>query len=225
MQAPPIQVESTIDLEAMVREENWRAVLVDLIVSNKFDPWNIDVERLADTFTRKLEELSEHGFDVPSNLVLACAIVLKFKSLSLKFQEEEELPTIEDEPVIEDDSVPRLQPRMPITLHEIVKSVEKTLKRINAPVRERKAKETFEAVEIEVEEEDIEKEVQTIYLELLQLFKQKRATFFSSLMKEDREVAKTLLSLLFLTNEGKVSLNQEELFGDIEVKLLAQENN
>ncbi len=216
---------SDLSIEALVKEDNWRAVLVELIVSNKLDPWNIDIEKLASTFVEKLEELTKEGFDVPANLVLACAIVVKFKSLSLELKEEERLPTIDEDDIIPTDtdvSAIRLNPRMPITIREIVHAVEKTLKKIKAPVATKPSKSMpKEDIHIEVEEENIQNEVDALYNHLQKL----RKTRFSNLVPDDALWARTLLSVLFLTNDEKVRLYQERVFEDIEVEVLVKEDN
>ena len=220
-QAAPTLSDTDISIEELVREDNWRAVLVELIVSNKLDPWNIDIERLASSFLAKLEDLTREGFDVPANLVLACAIVVKFKSLALDFKPEESLPSVDEDTLLPTEaevSTVRLNPRMPITIHEIVKAVEKTLEKIKTPPRRRQRVEVKE-VSIEIdEEENIEKEVKALYARLAKV----RRTLFSKLVESDEKTARTLLSLLFLTNEEKIRLRQERLFEDIEVEVLAE---
>ena len=74
--------------------------------------------------------------------------------------------------------------------------------------------------------EDVKKEVEEIYTKILSLSKMGKV-YFSSIASTDNELAaRTLLSLLFLSNENRVELLQERVFEDIEVLVKdAKENN
>ena len=74
-------------LQRLVLEDNWRAVLITLVIENKLDVWNVDIKKLVYYFTKLLYETSEKGFYIPSNVLLALTILLKLKALTIKIDE------------------------------------------------------------------------------------------------------------------------------------------
>ncbi len=238
------------ELETLVKEENWRAELVELIISNKLDPWNIDIGQLAKAFMERLDTYIAEGFELPSNLVLAAAIILKFKSMSLKLKEEPSedinLDVDEQTQIKETGLLIRRAPPAPITLKEIVKAVERALERMRKSAPPKKTPTLKETV-IEINEEDVQKEVATLYERLVEMYKARREKILLSHLLNDKNdypkgqgndnmqgmqdiqnmafserLTKTLLRLLFLANEEKVELIQEELFGEVEVRLFEE---
>src|SRR5271157_3956222 len=81
--SPPIQSFSY--LERMVTKPTWKEILLDLIASDSVDPWNIDLVVLSDAFLKRVKDMEKMDFVVPANVILAAAILLKYKSNYLKF--------------------------------------------------------------------------------------------------------------------------------------------
>jgi len=54
--ATQMQLTSFAHIESMVSKPTWKDILLDLIASNRVDPWNLDIVDLADSFISKVRE-------------------------------------------------------------------------------------------------------------------------------------------------------------------------
>ncbi|MEW6592914.1 MAG: segregation/condensation protein A, partial [Candidatus Hadarchaeota archaeon] len=78
-------------------------VLLDLVQRHKLDPWDVDIEKLAAVYLRKIEKARELDLRVPGRAVLSSSTILRIKSdcavggngKKAPEKEEEELPDIE----------------------------------------------------------------------------------------------------------------------------------
>ncbi len=124
-----------MDLLSVVQEPTWKALLIDLVASRKMDPWDIDIAGVADGYLQMVRQLQALDLRVPANVILACALMLKFKSETLKLEEE---PLIEEayfeERTLIDEDIPELVYRpeqareRKLTLDELVNAVEQVIK-------------------------------------------------------------------------------------------------
>ncbi len=86
-----------LPLASMVRKPSWKQLLIDLVVTEKLDPWDIDIIKVAEGFTKMVAEMKQLDFHIPANIILASAILLKYKSNALRIYQEPE-PIEEAEP-------------------------------------------------------------------------------------------------------------------------------
>lgn len=107
------------------------------------------------------------------------------------------------------------------TLFELVEALQRALSeevlRKNFP-REGKPQ---KSLVIQVDEESIKERIAKLYERLHQLAELKGVIKFSDLMPERSRpaIVELLLSLLYLDTQGKVTIWQEELFGEIFITL------
>lgn len=122
-----------MDLLSVVQEPTWKELLIDLVSSRKMDPWDINVIEVADGYLHKVRELQALDLRIPANVILACALMLKFKAESLKLEE----PLVEEhyeERTLIDEEIPELVYRSDqarqrkLTLDELVTAVEQVMK-------------------------------------------------------------------------------------------------
>ncbi len=210
-----------IDIEEMVKQPTWRSLLVDLVVRNKIDPWDVDIELLVKKYIEKVRRMRLMDFDVPGNIILACSILLKFQSIMLSYEEEEF--NIEDVPPPNIDVVVRPRRKRPITLEEVIKAVEKAFKAYKE--RERaivKRPVVVEGIDFDYEffeeGESIEIKIQEILDRIKKNADEKGLVRFSTIMGD--EPILSLMSILFLANEEVVDIFQEEVFGEIIIQIL-----
>ena len=71
---------SKIDLVDLIDQPAWKTILLDLVESEKMDPWDIDVIVLAEKYIKKINDLETNNLRVPANAILACAILVKTKA-------------------------------------------------------------------------------------------------------------------------------------------------
>jgi len=215
-----------LDLEALVAETNWKEMLIDLVETEKLDPWSIDIAVIADKFVERVRTLQMLDLNVAANIILASSILLRMKTESLIFEEQEE----EQNGEMETKEVPqipsltlklRLPPPRRLTLQELIKAIEEIMK------IQQHVKKTIQPAQQNVFQINMnEKDIDTLIEETFNSVKEKVDSYglvtFSQLIKnKDLEgVIKTFVPLLFLQKNGKVQLFQEEFFGEIFVKLL-----
>lgn len=227
----PEQKETKVDLEQLVAQPTWREMLLDLVVTEKLDPWNIDLVDIASKYLERVRKLQKLDLRVPANLILAASILLRFKSDALHFEEEEQV--VEQQTFIDEAQAPveipmlSLRTRIPrkrkVTLNELMGALEEVFeeqkKREEKPVIK-------ENMVINVPQYDITQRMKDIYRRVKEGADAHGLVTFSSLLKEKsrKEIIYTLLPLLHLAQDGKLSVFQEKFFGEIFIQLPAKED-
>ncbi len=213
-----------IDIEEMVKQPTWRSLLVDLVVRNKIDPWDVDIELLVKKYIEKVRKMRLMDFDVPGSVILACSILLKFQSIMLSYEEEED--KIEDVPPPDIDVVVRPRRKRPITLDEVINVVEKAFKAYKERERAIVKKPIEEKIDFNYEffeeGESIELKIQEVLDRIKRNVDEKGFVRFSTIMGD--EPVLSLMSVLFLANEQLVDIFQEKVFGEIIIQLLGGEH-
>jgi chromatin segregation and condensation protein Rec8/ScpA/Scc1 (kleisin family) len=221
-------VDYSEQIERMVEEPTWRSMLAELIIRHKLDPWDIDLDVLAEHFVKRIRELKEDKFTVPGNVILACSILYKFKTLMLRIGEEEEQPVdvsfdIND---VKDLSA-RPARKRPITIVELMKAMEKAMK--YEPKIETAIASTHESIKhtidelmeadysYEYNEDDMSSRLEAVAEKIKKARDKEGVTLFSSIVDE-KGVVYSLLPVLFLANEGLLDLKQDKIFGEILIR-------
>jgi len=218
-----------LPLASMVRKPSWKQLLIELVLSEKLDPWDIDIIKVAEGFTKMVGDMKQLDFHVPANIILASAILLKYKSNALRIYDEPE-PIEEEEEifdVVDEGEIPQLQiksripPKVPITLNELISEMEKVIK-YDDPERVPKIRiKPRETVNLELSEYDIEKEMEKLYLRMKNQMDSESLVLFSALIKDKqpKEVINTLAPLLHLAQEKAIGMRQDEFWGEIFIKV------
>lgn len=215
----------TFQLEQMVQRPTWKQALLELIITEKLDPWNIDIAKITNGFIEKIKEMKTLELFIPANMILASAILLRYKSDVLRFQEEhveqemvaeEGIETGEKPQIKELKLLSRIPPKRPITLPELMEELDRVLK--YEEKRGKIEKRKVEAIlNLKIEARDIEKQMQDVYDMILKQMNGGEHVLFSDLIseKEKKDVVYTLLSLLHLSQDNKINIKQKKLFGEI----------
>ena len=226
---------SKMDLVDLIDQPAWKTILLDLVETERMNPWDIDVTILTEKYLKKISELEENNLRVPANAILACAILVKTKSKYLKLsslyedEEEKEVLTSEQKELMLEDVPDLLSNRMArdgrITLDELVASIEDIIQRTSP---KKNSTRNIPRIEINFNSASIEEKMQ----EVLELIKAKADSqglvLFNALVNKREEdadtdvVVDTFLSLLFLMNSGKVVAYQNDFFGEIFVQLIKE---
>ena len=112
-------------------ELSWQAIIYDLIRTEQLDPWDINLEVLADKYVLIIQQIEEANFFISSKVLLAYSLLLRLKSEILKNQyiqsldeilygEKEEKKYELGRIEIDEDELPILVPRTPIPRHKKV---------------------------------------------------------------------------------------------------------
>lgn len=225
-----------LDLLEIIHQPTWKTLLLDLVKASKMDPWAIDVSVLADQYLKKINALGELSLRIPANAILCSAILLKYKSKTLK------IPSIEaaDERLTEEqlkarqrlflaEGIPELvAPRLvregKVSLDDLVSAIENVLVSTKKKRLMEREKERVK-FEIPFAQENIEERKGEV-LKCLEEHKDVEGlVLFSRLVKDKgaTELIGTFVALLFLNNEGKVNMWQDDFFGEIFIALTPED--
>jgi len=243
--------EEIPDLVSLVELPEWKSILLDLVKTERMDPWNIDLVDLTRKYLERVRQMQENNLYVPANALLACAILLNMKADVLRryYQEMEEENSVEEdmfeEVPIDDalfadtfvepaDDVPE-EPLAPesiltparittrrVSLEELLAAMEKVMRakkrlprRKSEPILDYEAplEELFE----EMDRDAVDEYINDTYARIVESLDSEGMTTLSNISdrKNPLDVVRKLLSLLYLTNQGKISIWQEQPFDEV----------
>ncbi len=217
------------DLEKIVQYPTWREMLINIIVKENIDPWDIDLVKLTSKYIEYIREMKTLELRIPANIILAASILLRMKSEVLKI--EEQVQDVETEVFMEPESevseIPvlelktRIPPKRRVTLEELLEALDEAFKRETEKAVRSQRRRTTEIVKapINIEEEfDIDKLTEEFYDRINNSWDEKGMVTFTSLLtdpKDPEEKVKLFIPLIFEANKGKFVLIQERLFDEI----------
>jgi|GEM_PF-198914 len=217
-------------LEKIVEFPTWREMLLDLVAANQLDPWNIDIVQVTSAYIERIKKLEMLDLRVPANLILAAAILIRFKSDALRFEEETQVSTEETyvpEEGGEPETIPmlelktRIPPKRMVTLDELLLAMEKVFD--DQKKREEKAQkiEIPAVINIQLPEFNIEQRMDDVYQRVLANKDVEGLTTFSAILRsrDALEIITTLLPVLHLAQDRKLSVFQEKFFGEIFIRV------
>ena len=202
-------------------------MLVDLVISEEMDPWQIDIAEIANRFLEKVREMATINLRLSGKTLLTAAILLRMKSESLVPREEPQLALddffIGSYADYEEIGEAVLQPPMrrqverKVTLFELIEALQRALSeemlRKNFPKQGRQPQKLV----IQIDEESIKEKISNVLERIRNLAKAHEVVKFSELItkKTKRSIVEVLLCLLYLDSQQKITLWQKELFGEI----------
>jgi len=218
-----------VKLERIVALPTWREMLLDLVATKKLDPWNIDIVEVTTSYIERIKKMEMLDLRVPANLILAAAILVRFKSDALRF--EEEAQEVVEETYVEEDTgaevIPvlelktRIPPKRMVTLDELLLAMEHVFE--DQKKREEKAAriEIPSVINIQLPEFNIEQKMAEVYGRVLEEKDSEGLATFSSILAEKTplETVLTLLPLLHLVQDRKLTIFQEKFFGEIFIRV------
>jgi len=201
-------------------------MLVNLVIAEQMNPWDIDIARLTNRFLKEIKKMQEINLRVSGKTLLAASFLLRLKSESLIEKEEPgEIPEYYENNEIASDireevellpTPVRRRNERKTTLFELITALQQALSeemiRKSFPRKKNERK-----LVIKVDEEDIREKITNVYEMLKELWKFKDKITFSELIAEKSrgKIVEMLLTLLFLHIQGKIYIYQKELFGEI----------
>ncbi len=219
----------------LIDQPAWKSILIELVKSNKMDPWNIDVVELANLYWKKIQLLERQDLRVPANAILASAIMLKLKARTIKIssiEEEDETETKEisrEELAMIEETIPELRGQRQfregkISLDELVESIGEILEKTKYKKSILRDKEIPE-FSLEFNKEKAAEQVDKVFAKIKEKADSQGLVSFTDLLEEQTPLAMVycFIPLLFLVNSGKVNAWQEEWFGEIFISLMEEE--
>lgn len=218
-----------LKLEKIVEYATWREMLLDLVASKRLDPWNIDIVEITTGYIERVNKMEMLDLRVPANLILAAAILLRFKSDALRFEEEAQVA--EEQTYVEEDSGPevipvlelktRIPPKRMVTLDELLLAMEKVFE--DQKKREDKAAkiEIPSVINIQLPEFNIEQRMAEVYGRVLREKDAEGLAAFSAILNDRSAlgIITTLLPVLHLVQDRKLTIFQEKFFGEIFIRV------
>ena len=214
-----------LDIEALVGEATWKDILMDLVRKNELNPWDIDIVDIVDKYVNAVKELKVLDLHVPANIILAAAMLLRFKSEVLLIAEEEgttaEEPHQRQNVTVEQLTLRlRIPPKRRLTLAELIGALDEAMKL--KEVRDLAKKNLQVQFPMMINEIDIEAEVERIYQVICNLADKSKMVTFSSVCRTSQFTDVLLdlfIPLLFLAHKERVTLIQEKFFDEIIIAL------
>ncbi len=204
-------------------------ILIDLVISDELDPWDIDISDIANRFIEEVKKMQKLNLRLSGKTLLASSILLRMKSDSLipkeepPFEEEFNWDYMSDgapEDIIPIGAPVRRRAERKTTLFELIEALQRALSeemiRKNFPKEGRPRPKII----IPIDEETIKERMTKIYDMIQKLTKKKKVVKFSDLLSGKREdIIEVLVALLYLDSQRRINIWQKELFDEIFITL------
>jgi segregation and condensation protein A len=228
------------------QELTWEGLLRDIVKKENINPWDIDVNFLSSKYMQVVSELKNIDFRLSGKFLLAAAMLLKMKSDNFEFKEvqfsEEYFEDFFEDLNIEylsdemrnqelkqkfKESKTNINVNLPrervktISLEELVEALKEAM--VVKERRQNRRDELKERMQFKAREPiDITGKIKSLYSQINSMFTGMKTEeiLFTELLpsREKKDIIWTFVPLLHLNNEGKISVNQKEQFGDILIK-------
>ncbi|AEF96420.1 segregation and condensation protein A [Methanotorris igneus] len=223
--------------------ELWVRMIKESIEKKNVDPWNINIAEIADLYMSKIKELKKFDIRLSADVILVGGILLRMKSEVLYGEceviddeyEEEFYEDYDDYYGYDEDNEDvKITPpvRRPpakinkekITLDDLIKTLRDELEKVKKK-KTKKSKSSKKSEVILGDVQDIveelieEEDISDIIDKLLDDLRREKIIVFQKRFSSKEDKVKYFLPSLYLANDGKVELIQEELFKDLIVKL------
>jgi segregation and condensation protein A len=215
----------------IIDQPNWKLLLFDLVKSNDFDIWNLDIINLTDLYLKKIMELKEENLLIPANALLAASILLKIKAYTLKLtsiEEDEDIIIPKDDDLLSNIlnlESPIRNKEGQVSLDDLIEAIDTLM---NKPTKKNLEKMIKQKTEVEFiipkTVEDINLRIDSLYgsikkeadIEGCLTFKK----LFSNNVSNFDVVNNLFIPLLFLHQDQKINVWQDDFFSEIFIKII-----
>ena len=222
-----IEHNADINLEKIIVYPTWREMLYDMIYEYGIDPWNIDIEKITSIYIEKIRKIQFLDLRIPANLILAAAILLRIKTYRMiTYQQQTTIDEfVEHIPYSQIETIElkgRIPPKGRITIEDLVNAIEEVIKISKKKKEQNTYIQNLSPIQIKLSEFRVDKEMEKLYQKIKQNIDKYGLVTFSCLVEEKtkKQIIYTFIPLLFLAQNGKIMLFQEEIFGEIFIKLI-----
>jgi segregation and condensation protein A len=227
------------------KKPDWQGIIYEMVHTEQLDPWDLDLIVLTKKYFEKIELMEETDFYVSSKVLLAAALLLRIKSEFLLNKHLKEIDEIlfgrKQEPAkpverieIDESELPILVPKTPmsrlrkVTLPELMIALNKAIntesRRIKREVAVKRAEKLTSAGIPEIKKIDLKDRVKQFHDKILSLIRgpekpKIKLTYTELTNNEKEEKLATFLPLLYLSNNRKLWLEQDDHLEDIWIYL------
>jgi len=200
-------------------------ILFDLLRVHRLKPWDVNLNNILNSFLAQMNDRGYIDFPASGIALLSSSIIHRLKSeIILKMEEPPKPPQPRPQ-----DYVPPALP-MPIrfeytstSISEVLKALEQVLENERLTLLEKKPVLTPPAILEHLDEfmMNIEERIEDFYANLIKKAKKGRSISFLSLAgkRPFLEIVRDFIMLLFLAIQGKITLQQDQEFGDIHIRV------
>lgn len=225
------KIQNDVLTEA-IEKAFWKDVLYEILSS--MDPWDVDIVELSNRYLKKVKEMKNLNFRIPTNVLIVCSVLLRMKADILKFKEEvdeneyetpeeesdlielesEEISGINSEGITSEISlIPKRVLSRRVTAEELISAIQSVLE--TQPKRRKKIS-LSEPIVIETRE-DFKNVMEEVYQRICELLSKKEKVKFSEITDKENLV-KTFISIIFLSNNQKLKLEQQKIYEEIYIR-------
>lgn len=222
-------------------EITWKDLMFDIISSEGMDPWDLSISKLTEKYIETVKAMKRLDMKITGKVVLAATLLLRYKSKRLVGEDLDEFDRLlaqnemtEDEfyddlaqkrdpSLIPDIEKMKLIPRMPqprqrkVSIYDLVGALDKALE-----VKKRRILRTMPQMNLRVpdKKKNVQLLIKETYKKILLFFKNgfSRLTFSEltrNVSKEEKIYS--FQSMLYLYNNHKIDIHQEQSFGEINI--------
>jgi len=226
-EGPDQEVEGELEEKIIktILYDDWEQVLI--LMTQDMDPWDIDIVKLSEKFTKYIKVIHSRNLRVPARIILASSIIYRMKCEVLPIWESEEKDEENNEDLDKEEfieagpeiKIPPLylpvkrEVKRKITLDELVEALNKAMK-------VRKKRIMRQIVVLEMNQKNFTEHMEKFYEKILEILESEGLIFFSEFEKNKRkeEIIRDFASLLQLMKDKKIVCEQKELFDEILIK-------
>ena len=201
-------------------------MLMGLVVSKEVDPWNIDIVELTAKYLAQIRRLQELDLRLSGKTILVASILLRMQSENI-FRED----AVEEEDEAGEEFDVEIRPILPplrrisgkITLPQLMEALLQALEDADRKktLKPRKRRDQKHVVRIDEHRANIEEQVNALYNKICEMVAEHGVITLLDLIDGPGQLvlARTFLFVLYLETKGKIELTQDELFGEIYIKV------
>ena len=223
--------------------ELWIRIIKESIDKRNIEPWNINIAEITDEYIKTIKELKKFDIRLSADVILVGGILLRMKSQILygecenTFNEdeefEEEVPENYDEydeyeenydnDVIvntvkenknKGDTTTKNTKSKQITFNDLINTLKSELKKVKKTKTRPKNKRETPIYSI-IEEMEEEYDISDLMENLMSELKKEGELIYQNKFSNRKDIVKNFLPSLYLANDGKIEIFQEDIFKDI----------
>ncbi len=216
------------------------AIVFELVMDEKLDPWKIDLVKFTKLYMERVKKEKDIDFIIAGKIIYMAWNILMRKSEDILDEVEREIYYVDSEffdidvspfesyeeeiidlePDIEIREPVRREEERPVSLMELIQAINEARREVEMKKKQRKIREKFKFnLDEKVHREDLEEEIKEVWARLSEVNGDEIP--LSLLYDGTREdFIKVFLSLLFLERFKKVELQQEVPYGEINIRIL-----
>lgn len=222
------------------KDPSWQSIIYELVTTEQLDPWNVNIIVLCKSYFEKIKALEENNFHISSKMLLAAALLLRIKSEillnkyireidDLLFPRNDNIQKIIERIEIDENDIPVLSPKTPlprfkkVTLQELIDALDVAIKtegrRIQKEIEKKQAQRLSHVDIPKFRRIHIKERIRHFYAKILSGFSNKKGelklpySHFTGNNKEEKIAC--FLPMLYLSNNGKIWLEQEKHYDEI----------